>query len=80
MVGGRKEQGAWGPQVVAAGELGFGSCGGSFVEGTGEEEDEERQEEEGRRGKENSFLFFLFVVDVERNKQSCRGRGNICFL
>jgi len=58
MVGGRKEQGAWGPQVVAACELGFGSCGGqgSFVEGTGEEEEERKEEGETRKG----FFIFLF--------------------
>jgi hypothetical protein len=63
MVGGRKEQCTWGPQVVAACELGFGSCGagGSFVEGTGEEEDEEeRKEEEQGEARKGQFVFIFF--------------------
>lgn len=78
MVGGRKEQGAWGPRVVAACELGFGSCGGaaSWRERTGR--GGRRRGEKGRRnweGEERRVLFYyfsLFVVDVgvETNKQS----------
>lgn len=83
MVGGRKELCAWGPQVVPACELGFGSCGGQLRGGN--RGGGRRREETGaraRRGEERRILFyyFLFVVDVERrNKQSSRsgGRENI---